>query len=150
MSLLASPRSIPMRLAGVLFSGMGAFTAGGHGWSLRSSRRNPVWEFLGYHGILWSSMESAGFTALRRIDELTRYKLKEGFAAALLPLRYQDFPFHCGSHVGLCAGFSDRDLGPSLAELWRAARSSASGHDRAALHRDGKRPGGARAFVRYR
>src|SRR5260370_16464502 len=92
MSLLPSPRSVPMPLPGVFFSGMGAFTAGGHGWTLRSSRRNPAWEFLGYHGILWSPMESAGFTALRRIDELTRYKLKEGFAAALLPLPCENLP----------------------------------------------------------
>jgi len=42
--------------------------------------------------MLWSSMESAALMALRRIDELTRYKLKEGFAAALLPLRYEGLP----------------------------------------------------------
>ena len=52
-----------------------AAAAGGSRHGLRFRRQEPEWEFLGYHGILWSSMESAGLMALRPIDELTRYKL---------------------------------------------------------------------------
>src|SRR5437899_2588156 len=95
------------------------------------------WDIMGYYGRQWKALTSA---RLAGIDELTRYKLKEGFAAAaLLSSRLPRTLHPRGCHVGFRSGFPDRHLDPSLAEPRRAAWSSPSRPDRAALHRDGER-----------